>query len=224
MLLLLPSVVLTFTASISLRVTVTARRTPRQSNPDFCRWNKGRNICVISYHFCAQQPLTLLFGLFFSVFRSRYFVSTTTLKHQFVASFSSFPGSFQFEACAKQAGAVGNIEARSHSCLVIRKLTHIFTEFKPPKYSISRHSTTVGLSSAPGMTQRGTWKSFSNEHSSAWDRPSGPCAPFFRVFFHPRYKKRRSGSKFKVTSADPQKQLFICLENHKPSRNAGRDF
>lgn len=40
------------------------------------------------------------------------------------------------------------------------------------------------------------------------------CVPFFQVYFNPHRRKRRSWSKFKVTSADPYKKFFISVENH----------
>lgn len=49
-----------------------------------------------------------------------------------------------------------------HSCLVTKKFTYILTEFKSPKYSISRHSAAVCLSSArsEGITEKRNLKKF----------------------------------------------------------------
>lgn len=48
------------------------------------------------------------------------------------------------------------------------------------------------------------------------------CVPFFQVCFNPHHRKRRSWSKFKVTSADRYKKFFISLEDHKTlPRNGG---
>lgn len=50
------SVVLTFTASISLHVRVMGCCTSRQTNRDFYPRNNGRNICPPKkYHFCARR-------------------------------------------------------------------------------------------------------------------------------------------------------------------------
>lgn len=43
--------------------------------------------------------------------------------------------------------------------------------------------------------------------------------PFFQVYFNSHHRKRRSWSKFKVTSADPYKKFFISLKTKKTHKN-----
>lgn len=43
--------------------------------------------------------------------------------------------------------------------------------------------------------------------------------PFFQVYFNSHHRKRRSWSKFKVTSADPYKKFFISLKKKKTHKN-----
>ena len=138
----------------------------------------------------------------------------------------------RFTETACKSGTYRPRTTAAHSRPSQRKFTYVFTTLGSHQSSRSCTTLHCAFLSPPVLSTRQTTvkarETFKNfffsffffffncvsllaQSGTGW----ALCAPFFQVYFNPHRRKRRSWSKFKVTSADPYKKFFISVENHK---------
>lgn len=162
-------------------------------------------------------------------FVSFFFVVVFFLKETFASS-----GNFPLQAMHWICVQMWDIQAMHHSCSFTSKSKEVYLHFHhikiPPVLPLLHTTLHCACLSPPVLSTpqttvkaRETFKNFFflffffncvsllAQSGTGW----ALCVPFFQVYFNPHRRKRRSWSKFKVTSADPYKKFFISVENHK---------